>query len=164
MRRKKEVLWIEDDATYNLQYVASPVIMNPRLDLTLAATVTEAIHQLSRKQFDAVVFDLRMPPGEYDDWITMKQYLNRTGMPPRLGLHLLLNLFDCAPDDKLRVPIPSDSFRPNINRVGILSVDSLDDVGDMLQCTRFHTNNYRQKRAGMSSRILLNLITQLVRT
>ncbi|MGB1250696.1 MAG: hypothetical protein ACPG8W_08810 [Candidatus Promineifilaceae bacterium] len=164
MSRKKAVLWIEDDATYNLQYVASPVIMNPHLDLTLAATVTEAVHQLTRKNYDAVVFDLRLPPGDFNEWISMKQYLNQVGEPPRLGLHLLLNLFQCAPDEKLRVSIPQMTSQVDINRVGILSVDPLDDVGSMLQCTSFRADNYRQKRAGMSSRILLNLVERLVQS
>ena len=88
MAKKTYVLWVEDDAMYNLQYIASPVVMNPKYDLTLAITVSEALDHLQRRDYDVVVFDLRLPPGEENAWVKLNQKLGEAMEPPRLGLHL----------------------------------------------------------------------------
>lgn len=161
MPKKIYVLWIEDDATYNLQYIAAPVVMNPRYDLTLAITVSEALHHLQRRRYDVVVFDLRLPPGKEKDWVSLDQFLGQQMEPPRLGLHLLLNLYGVL-DKRHAVRIPMQINPPPITQVGVLSVDSWEDVEDGLLSLKFRKTNYRQKRAGMPSNILLQLVEEMI--
>ena len=161
MAKKNYVLWIEDDATYNLQYIASPVVMNPRYDLTLAITASEAIHFLQRRSYDAIIFDLRLPPGKELEWVSLDQKLGKSMEPPRLGLHLLRNLY-AAHNNGHTVVLPELPPPPPINNVGILSVDAWDDVADGLASLQFQKNNYRQKQAGMPSNILLQLVQKIL--
>lgn len=158
--RKKYVLWIEDDATYNLQYIASPVVMNPKYDLTLAVTVSEAVHHLQSRLFDALVVDLRLPPGKQHEWVRLHQMLGRSGDPPRLGLHFLLNLY--GQSNPHQMPFPSALEVPPIDRVGILSVDALSEVQENLVNIGFMMRHYEQKSAGMSSQILLKLVERIL--
>lgn len=159
MSKKIYVLWVEDDAMYNLQYIASPIVMSPKYDLTLAITVSEALHHLQKRRYDVVVFDLRLPPGREKDWVTLNQQLSQAMEPPRLGLHLITNLYGTANGHSLPLP---DLEPPPITRVGILSVDSWEDVADGLHGLAFHKTNYRQKRVGMPSNILLHLVEDIL--
>ena len=159
MATKKYVLWIEDDATYNLQYIAAPVVMSPSYDLTLAGTISEAIHFIQRRRYDVVIFDLRMPPGRIESWIKVDQRLARSQEPPRLGLHMLLNMYK-QPDRKYTVALPVIE-KPLIHEIGILSVDPWEDVESYLRGVRFQYKNYQQKRAGMPSNVLLKLVEQI---
>jgi hypothetical protein len=160
--KKKYVLWIEDDATYNLQHIASPVVMNPRYDLTLAVTVSEALHHLQSREagFDAVIVDLRMPPGKRSEWVRLHQNLGRSGNPPRLGLHLLLSLYGVQ--NPHLTPIPRIPWLPPIEKVGVLSVDAWTDVQEGLLEIGLQVRQYEQKSAGMSSQILLKLVERVV--
>lgn len=161
MPKKNYILWVEDDATYNLQYIASPVVMNPRYDLTLAITASEAIHFLQRRQYDALVFDLRLPPGKQQEWVRLDQKLGQLMEPPRLGLHLLYNLYSPR-NNGHSIHLPVLPPPPPIHQVGILSVDAWEDVADGLVQLHFHQTNYRQKRAGMPSNILLQLVQDIL--
>ncbi|MEM7130999.1 MAG: hypothetical protein AAF702_32050 [Chloroflexota bacterium] len=161
MPKKNYVLWVEDDATYNLQYIAAPVVMNPRIDLTLAITATEAIHFLKRRPYDALIFDLRLPPGKQEEWVSLDQKLGQLMEPPRLGLHLLRNLY-CPSNNGHTILLPAIPPPPPIHQVGILSVDPWDDVADGLATLEFQKNNYRQKQAGMPSNILLQLVQDIL--
>lgn len=155
---KKYVLWIEDDATYNLQHIASPVVRDPKFDLTLAVTVSEALHHMQSREFDALIVDLRLPPGKQREWVLLHQQLGRSGDPPRLGLHLLQNLYEHP--NKQPISLPAIQTPP-INRVGILSVDAWMDVQENLDKIGFSRGHYQQKSAGMSSQILLKLVERI---
>lgn len=160
MGRKKYVLWIEDDAAFNLQRLATPVVMNLAYDLTLAITVSEAIHFLQRQPFDAIILDLRLPPGRRKEWITLDRQLARAGEPPRLGLHLLLNLFG-QPQAGCAVLLPTVKAHA-IEKFGILSIDTVADVSSALDTIDFkHNHFYVQKKAGMTTDTLLQLIRRV---
>ncbi|MCB8950761.1 MAG: hypothetical protein H6650_01980 [Ardenticatenales bacterium] len=164
MTVKKYVLWIEDDAAYNLQRLAIPVVMHRDYDLTLAVTISEAIHFLQRQTYEVIVVDLRMPPGKEHSWIDLDQKLARSGQPPRLGLHLLLNLFK-QPQRGYEIDLPSNILYHNIHRFGILSVDPARAVCDELERINFEPEGscYKQKTAGMPSNTLLELIQNIHR-
>lgn len=153
---KKYILWIEDDAAYNLQRLAIPIVMHRDYDLTLAVTISEAIHFLQRQTYDAIIVDLRMPPGRERHWIKLDQRLAHAGEPPRLGLHLLLNLFD-RPQTNGKIDL-HDVRKHSIQKFGILSIDPMTAVQNQLQDINFDENHYKQKTAGMDSSILLQLV------
>lgn len=156
MKVKQYVLWIEDDAAYNLQRLAIPVVMHHDYDLTLAVTISEAIHFLQRRTYDAIIVDLRMPPGRVSDWIKLDQHLAHAGEAPHLGLHLLLNLFkQPAPNCRIDLPVGHEY---SIQIFGILSIDPMMAVQSQLQNINFNEEHYKQKTAGMDSNILLQLI------
>lgn len=164
MKAKKYVLWIEDDAAYNLQRLAIPVVMHLDYDLTLAVTISEAIHFLQRQAYDAIIVDLRMPPGKERPWIELDQRLARSRKPPRLGLHLLLNLFK-RPQPDCKIDLPSNIHEHGIRQFGILSVDPITVVESELKSINFEPegNRYKQKTAGMPSDTLLQLIYSITR-
>lgn len=179
---KKSVLWIEDDAAYNLDYLASPLIMNPRYDLVLATSISEALHALhSRPAYDAIVFDLRVPPGNQANWKALHQELSQARTPAQLGFYLLLGLFDLPHPmhhkHNLEIPL-SLKGRVNIQSIGIMSVDVsstvlyelqemqvnetqqlvMDNLQSRIQSTAF----YKQKQVGMSNRSLLELVKAII--
>ncbi len=163
MKPKKYILWIEDDAAFNLQRLAVPVVMDLNFDLTLAVTISEAIHFLQRQKFDAVIIDLRMPPGRDRDWIKLYQQLASSGHPPRLGLHLLLNLFN-KPTAGYTVKLPSSIITKNgkISNFGILSIDHKSEVAKELNLIEFKDGHYEQKSAGMDTNTLLTIVKKIV--
>lgn len=162
MTAKKYVLWIEDDAAYNLQRLAIPVVMHRDYDLTLAVTISEAIHYLQRQTYDAIIVDLRLPPGKSRPWIELDRRLARARKPPRLGLHLMLNLFK-QPQSDCRIDLPPNIREHDIRQFGILSVDPATAVYRELVSINFQpeSNRYQQKTVSMSSDILLQLIRNI---
>lgn len=179
---KKSVLWIEDDAAYNLDYLASPLIMNPRYDLVLAANISEALHSLrSRATYDAIVFDLRVPPGNQANWKALHQELSQARTAAQLGFYLLLGLLDLRHPmhhkHDLQIP-PLLKGRVNVQNIGIMSVDVsstiLHELRDMrvrdaqqsvmlnLQSRVESTSFYKQKQVGMSNRSLLELVKAII--
>jgi hypothetical protein len=162
MKYKNRVLWIEDEAALNMQRYATPVLQGPDYDLTLAVTISEAVLFL-QQEFDAIVVDLRMPPGVDRNWIALDQQLALSSDPPHLGLHLLLNLF-LEPKTGYEVELPkSIVWKHSIKKFGVLSIDPHTDVKDDLGRINFKENYYRQKQAGMPINVLLNLVERICR-
>lgn len=179
---KKSVLWIEDDAAYNLDYLASPLIMDPHYDLTLAVTITEALHFLrSRAAYDAIVFDLRVPPGSQSGWKTLHQELSQSKTAAQLGFHLMVGLLGLTHPlhDKHGLVIqPLLRERVTVQNIGIMSVDVKStilrelgriDIGDEKRPTMTNLKNriesesfYKHKEVGMNNRSLLQLVKAII--
>ncbi len=146
MGYKKYVLWVEDDAEYNLAYLASPLIMSGRYDLTLAVTITEAVHFLEeRPPYDAIVFDLRVPAGHAPKWRKIERKLNRTADNAHLGYHLLLHLLGLPHPLHKKYGLNKDKTHGILNTVdgndtdsavdgiGIMSIDDRKSVANNLE-------------------------------
>ncbi len=92
-KRPLRVLWIEDKTQLELAYLVPPVLMDGRYDLEVARDASAALEYLGqgrRGKFDLLVFDLDIPPGEWEPFIEFyKRYERRGQDPAMLGLELL---------------------------------------------------------------------------
>jgi DNA-binding NtrC family response regulator len=70
--KKIKVLWVEDSARLDLPHLAAPIYMDGNYDLVVAETVSDGIAHIQNENFDAIIVDIRIPPGDDPRWI--KQY------------------------------------------------------------------------------------------
>ncbi len=94
MPRRQRVLWIEDKTQLELAFLVPPVLLDGRYELEVAHDATEAVSLLAdpkaRGEFDLLIFDLDLPPGEWDIFADFyKRYERRGEEPAMLGLELL---------------------------------------------------------------------------
>ena len=68
MQARKRILWVEDSARFELANVLGPIFASHRYDLTLAENASAAAGYLWRRQFDAIIVDVRLPPGPDYFW------------------------------------------------------------------------------------------------
>ncbi len=154
---KTRVLWIEDSARLELRNLVGPVIFSGRYDFNLAEDVTSGMNLLQAGQFDAVLVDIRLPPGMDAVWRKHYQHTSSDKVRAQLGLRLLSWLMGIDP--KIYPAPPPAWITPN--HVGVFSVESQNEVEKEL--TALGIAVYRQKRAGLPDRILVDLFDELLR-
>ena len=90
-KARKRMLWIEDSAHFELAETLAPVYYDGRYTVHLAETVTDAIDRLSRasEPYDAVIVDIRLPPGEHKLWQKLYALTIRNRVETQLGLVFL---------------------------------------------------------------------------
>lgn len=153
MQIGKQVLWIEDGTRTEYHDLLGPIYV-AGYDLTLATNVTDAIEQYRTRHFDALIFDIRLPPGSDRDWIGI--YNGHGGNPAaaRLGLELLEMLFDPEKVSMIDVHRP-EWLKPS--RCAVFSVEA-DDVREAVKALGI--NKCLEKRAGGSRRRVVELIEE----
>ncbi len=90
---KPRALWVEDSARLELANLCGPVFFNGHCRLTLAEDVTTAVDLVRTNTYDAVIVDVRLPPGSDSDW---REHYRRAGadkVGAQLGLKFLGWLF-----------------------------------------------------------------------
>ena len=73
---KPKALWIEDSARLELANLCGPVFFHGRCDLSLAEDATTAANLLLAEPYQAVIVDIRLPPGTDARW---RDHYSRTG-------------------------------------------------------------------------------------
>ena len=116
----KKILWVEDEALVELQYLYAPVVV-AGFDLHLATNASQAVALLRLQRFSALVVDIRIPPG--DDPLWQRKYYRHNADPAaaRLGLHLLESLL--LPHRVLELPGPEDFSWLSGTQCAAFSVD-----------------------------------------
>ncbi len=160
MPTKYKVLWIEDQGRSDLPDMAAPVYMSGQYDLTIVGDVSAAVSHLLAGRFDAIIVDIRIPPGRDPAWIGLYQKASNGRMPPRLGLKLLNTILGAADAD---IPLANRPEWITCNRIAILTVESWHEVQADLSRLGIPASHYRQKRADLPETILLDLISQVMR-
>jgi hypothetical protein len=153
---RPRALWIEDGARSELSHLSGPVLYDGRIELVLAEDLTTAVEYILDEEFDAVIVDVRLPPGDDPHWKELHRKAGRDKVHAELGLQLLRWLL--APGDQSDLPSPPAWMSPA--RIAVFSVDCrteilhlLDDLGiDVVQ----------QKRADLPDTILRELIDRLL--
>jgi hypothetical protein len=84
----ESILWVEDEAYSELQYIAAPVVV-AGFDLHVAGDASQAVAALGKKQFSALVVDIRIGPGHDQRWIELYYRSGAVPAAARLGIHLL---------------------------------------------------------------------------
>lgn len=155
---KKKILWIEDGAFVELQSLTGPVYASGRYDLVMALNASEGIRQIMKNTFEAVVVDIRIPPGDDKEWINIYFQAEKNKITARLGLEVLYSLL--RPDIakvKLKKPIPA---WVSPQRFGLLTVETKKEEKEMI--TELNITIFRQKTAELPHTALLEIITDIL--
>jgi len=152
---KPRVLWIEDSARFELNNLTGPIYFYGKYDFQQAENVTSAIEFLKVKEYDALIVDIRLPPGNDPYWRELYRKAELEGGGEKLGIKFLYWLL--ARDGSYSHPAPS-WVRPD--RIAVFTVENhlevrgnLDDLGIDL---------FKQKTTGLADTTLLDLIKELL--
>ncbi|WP_428267795.1 hypothetical protein [Haliangium sp.] len=164
-RKKQRVLWIEDSARFELASVLGPIFASRRYDLTLAENATTAAEYLRRRRFDAIVVDVRLPPGTHAYWRDIYQNAGADRTNAKLGLALLAWLFGAPATLMAATGNPDDApVRPTWpvppQHVGVFSVENHIEIGPTLEALGI--NVMHEKRPGLPDTILLEIVAQVL--
>lgn len=158
-KEKARILWIEDNADIELPHLAIPVFMHHGYQLTISDNATNAVFQLENQNYDVVIFDIRLRPGNDEEFIERYKALIRNNQPPRLGLYILRKLLGQNVDDDYS---KSQDSLLDAKRIGIMSVDSWSDMQKKLESMGISEVVYTQKRAFMPRTALLDLVEKVL--
>lgn len=155
---KSRVLWVEDDARFGLAQLAGPVYVHGGYDLVVASDVSTAIARLSRENFDAVIVDIRLPPGEDRAWIELYGRERRNKVRARLGLQLLYSLLG-HPGARVHLKQRPGWLAPG--KLGVFTVESRSEIEEDLKALGVRV--YEQKRADLPDTVLLDIIKEILK-
>lgn len=166
MQEKNKVLWVEDSARFELPSLLGPIYASRRYDLTLAESATTAAEYLRRRRFDAIVVDIRIPPGSHEYWRRVYKDAGDDRTNAKLGLALLAWVLNSAHTHgrgqkkrKLEEP-PRPTWPVLPSHIGVFSVESRLEVGPFLDDLGVRVMH--EKRPGLPDTILLDIVAQVL--
>jgi hypothetical protein len=154
---KHKVLWIEDGALGDLPDLAGVVVVEGSYELIIALDATEGIECIMQNEFEAVIVDIRLPPGDDLQWRQIYNHPNKNKNASRLGLLVLRSLLK---PEKSEVKIKDIPKWVNADRFGVLTVESQREVQKDLD--ELDIKIYRQKTRKPSTHTLLDLIREVM--
>ncbi|MEM9492688.1 MAG: hypothetical protein AAGC55_26305 [Myxococcota bacterium] len=134
-RQKRRILWVEDSARFELAGLLGPIYASRRYDLTLAENASSAAEYLRHRRFDAMVVDIRIPPGAHRYWLAIYKQRDSDRTNAKLGLELLDWLLGGTHSgtegrSRIRTAAPArPSWLVSANHIGVFSVESRVEVG-----------------------------------
>ena len=155
--KKYRILWVEDGARFDLSQFAAPVYMNGSYDLKIAENATDCLSYLESNEFEVIILDIRIPPGDGPDWIKLYRKAGNDKVAARLGLKLLYSMLVLPDAEIILVSRPSWI---SAEKIGILTVDSRKEVENEL--LNLGIQVYHQKKADVPVTILLDVINQVI--
>ncbi|HET7461876.1 MAG TPA: hypothetical protein VFJ82_11540 [Longimicrobium sp.] len=153
MNKLYRALWVEDGALEDLPELVGPVYMSGRYDLSIAVNVTDAMRLIATREFDAIVVDIRLPPGEDPAWIRLFSGKGNSSAGARLGIAFLQT---CLGRVTKEVYVPKHQSWLDASRVGVMSVESESELAEVL--TELQIRHFVQKGAAPSRSVLLDLL------
>jgi len=117
----KKVLWIEDGIYSEMRKHASPVRIELGYSLDIAESASEGLAKILTSEYDLVVVDIRLPPGEDHEWKAIQRKHLAGGGPARLGLTLLQKLLG---EDPIEKPAWVDA-----SRFAVLTIETYNNIG-----------------------------------
>jgi hypothetical protein len=163
-RKRISVLWIEDGAAVEVPHQTSPLINSGRYNLMIAKDATEGIRVLKDpvQQFDVVIFDLHLAPGDDEELIRRYQAAAQRYEPgDSIGMSILIDLFDPSDNERHRVIDLPSWLTPN--HVGLLTVEPGSNVIDKLQAMGIAASFYVKKDADLPDTALKDLVDRIYR-
>lgn len=146
----QRILWIEDEATGDMRNLAGPLYDSGQYDLVVAFDASEGVRQMMKLEFDAVVVDIRIPPGSDQRWIELYSQSEQNKPMARLGLQLLYSLLNA--DDRPTWITP--------DRFGLLTVENKREVEEDLK--NLNIQVYRQKTEQLPFNTLIKVIEEIL--
>lgn len=124
------VLWIEDGALLDFTELAASVLVAGEYELVISTNASNAVNRLIGEQepFDAVIVDIRIPPGDRREWIQLDRRLGRDGQP-RLGIELIKAVLG-ADDAQVRLARRPTWISPE--RLAVLTVETEQELRPLL--------------------------------
>ncbi len=153
MKKKRKVLWIEDGARADFQNMLGPIYVKGEYDLVVALDATTAIAHLKKTEFDVVIVDIRIPPGEDQRCRELYKKGHGNNVAARLGLEILYGLLAPQTARMKLEPLPRWVAA---ERFAIFTVESRTQVESDLELLKITV--YRQKTTETTSRALLEII------
>ena len=152
---KPKVLWIEDSARFELNNLTGPIYFYGKYDFQQAENVTSAIEFLKVKEYDALIVDVRLPPGNDPYWRDLYRNAGLDGGGEKLGIKFLYWLLsrDGAYSYK-----PPDWASPE--RIAVFTVENKSEIRNSLD--ELGIDLFKQKTTGLSDTTLLDLIAELL--
>jgi hypothetical protein len=153
---RPRALWIEDGARSELSHLSGPVLYDGRIELVLAEDLTTAVDYVREEEFDTLVVDVRLPPGDDPFWKRLHRLAGRDKVHAQLGLQLLRWLLGAADFSGLPPPPPWVDAK----RIGVFSVESEHEI--LQSVAELGIEVIQQKRADLPDTILRELIDRLL--
>lgn len=154
------LLWIEDETQHEMQGFIGPLYAALKYDITIAKDASEALLELE-KQYDVVIVDIRIPPGEAKPLQTI--YNKHDGDPSaaKLGLLLLRTLLGRVPYSKDEDYIPgAANLHPiDSSRIAVFSVEAEDLRQELKEMGITHV---LAKRASLPRLALVELTDEII--
>lgn len=156
--KKYRILWVEDGARFDLPHLAAPVFMEGCYDLCIVENVSDCITYLQNHEFDAVIMDIRLSPGDDQSWIELYKKAGTDKVAARLGLRLLYSLLGSA---EAEVKLDNPPSWINAGKIGVFTVESKTELDEHLR--KLGITVYQQKKADVSESVLLDLIKDVLK-
>ncbi len=153
---KPRVLWVEDSARLELNNLLGPVLLCGRYEFSLAEDLTKAVRLLELEQFEALIVDIRLPPGTDPAWCGHYRRAGSDKVAAQLGLTMLYWLLGRRPGYYPTRP-------PNwvsAERIGVFSVEERCEVARSLDELGIRT--YARKGIDVPDTVLLRLIEEVL--
>ncbi len=152
---KPRVLWIEDSARFELNNLTGPIYFYGKYDFQQAENVTSAIEFLKVKEYDALIVDIRLPPGNDPYWRELYQKAEREGGGEKLGIKFLNWLL--LRDGAYSYPAPGWA-KPEM--IAVFTVENHTEIRSNLD--ELGIKLFKQKTTGLADTTLLDLIEELL--
>jgi hypothetical protein len=146
-------LWIEDGAIADYKYLLAPIYVAGMYNPVVALDVSEGIRRLKQREFDAVIVDIRLSPGDNPDWIRLYKQLGSNKATARLGSKLLRSILKPDGDD---IPIEEIPLWVQPQLFGILTVESAEDLREL------EIEVYERKKGRTPENVLKELVDRIV--
>jgi CheY-like chemotaxis protein len=156
MKHRDKILWVEDGALFDLAYLAGPVYMDGQYELTVAQNITEAIEFLQNGEFQAVIIDIRLPPGEDQQWNEIYKMAGRQKSVAHLGLKLLRSILGNK-DAEIKLEKCPSWLTPD--KVGVFTVETYGELRVALE--ELGIQVFQQKKANLPKTVLYDLIKRI---
>jgi hypothetical protein len=153
---KTKVLWVEDSAGLELRNLLAPILVGDEIVVNLAEDATSAVRYILTKEYDALVLDMRIPPGMDDYWIKMYRERGEDKADARLGLEIANWLCNGQSAFTYARPIWATP-----HRVGIFTVENDPILHERLN--ELGIQVYQQKTAGLKDTILIEIIEKILK-
>lgn len=149
---KRKILWVEDGAFSDLIDTVGPLYASGDYNLVVAPDASQGFRYLMEKEFDAVIMDIRLPPGKDPYFVNIYNVSGESKTAARLGMAVME-----------RVLKPSGEAIPEwvkAERFGVLTVESSVEVRAELDSLGVKV--YRQKTARTPRDILINIAEEIM--
>jgi hypothetical protein len=154
---KHKVLWIEDGAFVEVSSFAAPLFNQMIYDLVVAIDVSNAVKQIIDTQFDAVIVDIRIPPGIDQDWENLYSKSGYNKIGARLGIQLLFSLLK---HESAAIKLDDIPKWVKPEKFGIFTIESKAEVKNDLEALGI--TFFQQKKTNLPNTALLELIEKII--
>lgn len=149
---KRKILWVEDGAFSELSHLAAALYVTGDYNLVIAENASEGFRHLMDKEFDAVIMDIRLPPGS-DPYFLELYFSNRESkIASRLGMAVIERALKSSAE-KARAWIRPERF-------GVYTVESGGEVAEELGALGVEI--FYQKTTKTSRDFLIHIIEEIV--